>query len=271
MQPGDFLSKAREAELANQVWIMAQKQATEKYNDDIHRAMAENLSWVNQNMIRARDWITYYRELDGDGGIRSVNSQLNNTNYTAEEIGNVEHFYVAAMMYSLGGPTNPLWALVTVDACLIWELAVGPARALYTGIEKGLTMGQLWNRVVRSLNHNSNQFWEIDTAGISFGMRHAISSIVVKDIIQQTQEPPVEIISGKKEVYTVVSGDWLSKISLKYYKDALLWPILYDVNKETIGSNPNRIAPGMKLIIPEITGLTKNELDKYRICGKNWK
>jgi LysM repeat protein len=223
-------------------------------------------------MIKARDWITYYRELDGDGGIRSVNNQfVPVTDYTAIEIGNVEHFYVAAFMYSLGGPTDPLWALVTLDACIIWELVVGPARALYTGVEKGLSASQLWSRVLRSLDHNSKQFWEIDMSGIKFGMHHAISSIVVKDLIQQTQEPPPVIESAKKEIYTVVSGDWLSKISLKYYKDALLWPILYDVNKQVIGSNPNRIAPGMKLYIPEINGLTKNELDQYRIRGKNWK
>ncbi len=271
MQPGDFLKNNREVELANRVWEMAKKQPMGQYHDDIHRAIAENLSFVNQTMIKARDWITYYRELDGDGGIRSVNNQFTNTNYTAEEIGNVEHFYVAAMMYSLGGPTNPLWALVTIDACLIWEMAVGPARALYTGVEKGLTMGQLWSRVVRSLDHNSKQFWEIDSAGISFGMHHAITSIVMKDIIQQTQEPPREVISGKKELYTVAPGDWLSKISLKYYKDALLWPIIYDVNKDVIGSNPNRIAPGMKLSIPDIKNLTKGELDRYRIRGKNWK
>jgi hypothetical protein len=116
MNPGEYLSNKREAELADRVWQIALKQPQRTYNDVIHKYFS-SLPWVNQNMIKARDWITYYRELDGDGGIRSVNNQfVPVTDYTAIEIGNVEHFYVAAFMYSLGGPTDPLWALVTVDA-----------------------------------------------------------------------------------------------------------------------------------------------------------
>lgn len=133
-------------------------------------------------------------------------------------------------------------------------------------------MGELWARLVRSLDHNSKQFWEIDTAGITFGMANCISSMLLTNIIQQAQDPPpATIISPKKEIYTVVSGDWLSKITLRYYKDALLWPLLYDANKEVIGSNPNAISIGMKLVIPDINSLTKEELEKYHIRGKNWK
>ena len=96
--------------------------------------------------------------------------------------------------------------------------------------------------------------------------------MLLTNIIQQAQDPPpATIISPKKEIYTVVSGDWLSKITLRYYKDALLWPLLYDANKEVIGSNPNAISIGMKLVIPDINSLTKDELEKYHIRGKNWK
>ena len=64
--------------------------------------------WVNKRMIYARDWMTYYREDDGVGGIHSLNAQLGGTDFTAEEIANVEHFYVAAMIGSMGGPAGAL-------------------------------------------------------------------------------------------------------------------------------------------------------------------
>jgi hypothetical protein len=63
--------------------------------------------WVNKRIIYARDWITHYREFDGKGGVVSVNAQLGGgANFTADEIGTVEHFYVAAMIGTLGGPVG---------------------------------------------------------------------------------------------------------------------------------------------------------------------
>lgn len=49
--------------------------------------------------------------------------------------------------------------------------------------------------------------------------------------------------SGEK-TYTVKSGDSLTKV---FGKD---WRKVYEANKNTIGSNPNIIRPGQKLVIP---------------------
>jgi LysM repeat protein len=47
-------------------------------------------------------------------------------------------------------------------------------------------------------------------------------------------------------VYTVKSGDTLSKIGLKHGVD---WKTIYEANKSTI-KNPNVIYPGQKISIP---------------------
>lgn len=48
--------------------------------------------------------------------------------------------------------------------------------------------------------------------------------------------------------YTVVSGDDLSKIGLRFN---CTWQIIYKLNRSTIGSNANRINPGICLKIPQ--------------------
>lgn len=71
--------------------------------------------------------------------------------------------------------------------------------------------------------------------------------------------------------YTVVPGDSLSLISNKFWKDVLLWPIVYDKNKSVIGANPNLIKPGQKLTIPSIAGLSQSQLNDTRARGRNWR
>jgi len=62
----------------------------------------------------------------------------------------------------------------------------------------------------------------------------------------------------KKEEYlaehTVVSGETLSHISLKYYNSATpaKYMVIYEANKDVIGDNPNMIKVGMVLNIPKL-------------------
>ena len=53
--------------------------------------------------------------------------------------------------------------------------------------------------------------------------------------------------------HTVVAGDTLSGIALKYYGSATkdMWMVIYNANKAIIGDDPNRIKPGQVLKIPE--------------------
>jgi hypothetical protein len=55
--------------------------------------------------------------------------------------------------------------------------------------------------------------------------------------------------NGQK-IHVVQPGDWLSKIAITYYGDMNKWKDIYEVNKGTIGSNPDLIQVGQRLVIP---------------------
>ena len=50
--------------------------------------------------------------------------------------------------------------------------------------------------------------------------------------------------------YTVKAGDSLSLISKRVYGDSSKWRQIYDANKSTIGSDPNKLNTGVTLVIP---------------------
>jgi len=52
-----------------------------------------------------------------------------------------------------------------------------------------------------------------------------------------------------EQIYTVVAGDSLSKISKKLYGDANQWKRIFEANRDQI-KNPDLIHPGQKLKIP---------------------
>jgi len=56
------------------------------------------------------------------------------------------------------------------------------------------------------------------------------------------------------DTYTVVSGDTLSEIALKFYKSAARdkWMAIYEANKDVIGDDYNVIKPGQELKIPKL-------------------
>ncbi|MFB3137593.1 MAG: LysM peptidoglycan-binding domain-containing protein, partial [Phycisphaerales bacterium] len=58
---------------------------------------------------------------------------------------------------------------------------------------------------------------------------------------------------GAGVVYTVKRGDMLTKIAKAYYSDAGRWRVIYVANRRMIGSNPDRLAVGMRLHIPPRT------------------
>jgi LysM repeat protein len=57
-------------------------------------------------------------------------------------------------------------------------------------------------------------------------------------------EPPMS------KTHTVQPGDRLSKIAQTYYGSIYKWPLIYEANRETIGTDPNKIKPGQELVIP---------------------
>ena len=51
--------------------------------------------------------------------------------------------------------------------------------------------------------------------------------------------------------YTVVKGDYLSKIAKRVYGDAMKYNIIFDANRPML-SDPNKIYPGQVLVIPPL-------------------
>jgi nucleoid-associated protein YgaU len=49
--------------------------------------------------------------------------------------------------------------------------------------------------------------------------------------------------------YIVVSGDTLSHLAVRYYRDPNMWPKIFEANKDTM-KNPHYIFVGQKLMIP---------------------
>ena len=56
--------------------------------------------------------------------------------------------------------------------------------------------------------------------------------------------------AAKAKTYTVDSGDNLSAIARQELGDANRWREIYELNKDTIGDNPDLIQPGMELKLP---------------------
>ena len=51
------------------------------------------------------------------------------------------------------------------------------------------------------------------------------------------------------KIYTVVSGDSLSKIAKREYGDAKAWKQIYEANRDIL-KDPDKIFPGQNLKIP---------------------
>src|ERR1035437_5866899 len=138
---GSFFSDTREAALAERVWILAHTLHPTGYTMHGVHEFFDKIPWTNRRIILARDWMTRYREEDGIGGVKAVNRELGGTDYTAREIADVEHFYVAAMMGTLS-PNNPIWFGWMSSASLFWEVVVGPGRIALD--KRSVPLPRLW-------------------------------------------------------------------------------------------------------------------------------
>ena len=74
------------------------------------------------------------------------------------------------------------------------------------------------------------------------------SAVVERHRIAKSEDEPRRA-KRVSRTYTVKKGDWLSKISLKYYGDVMLYWAIFSANRSSI-SNPDLIYPGQTLQIP---------------------
>jgi hypothetical protein len=81
-------------------------------------------------------------------------------------------------------------------------------------------------------------------------------------------EDPAQPLQLGITLYVVQPGDSLSKIAAQYYGSMYLWPLIYDSNRNVVGPNPNLIHPGLKLLIPDLTKFSKNEIREAEQRGR---
>jgi nucleoid-associated protein YgaU len=80
------------------------------------------------------------------------------------------------------------------------------------------------------------------------GLASPVPSPSTIALVSTTPSATASQVAG--ETYEVQSGDTLLSIAQQYYSDPSQWQRIYDANKDTIGSDPNKLSVGMKLTIP---------------------
>jgi hypothetical protein len=165
--PKEYFDDPREADLADRVWTKSAQLPGHwelQWGNEIF--INAKWPWLNKRIIWARDWITYQREYDGLGGTHSLNAQFG-TDFNAIEIADVEHFYVAAVFGTIGGPAGGPMLNVIADGS--WELIVGPTRIAWShGLKAGLhSFGSNWDQLVGP-----------DTAGARFGSFYPFNDLI---------------------------------------------------------------------------------------------
>ena len=82
------------------------------------------------------------------------------------------------------------------------------------------------------------------------------------------------VISGGYSVTVTPRGTpraTLSGIAKEEYGSWDLWPLIYDLNKEKIGNNPNILQPGTALLMLPLKTYTANEIADARRRAPSWK
>ena len=61
---------------------------------------------------------------------------------------------------------------------------------------------------------------------------------------------PVQQPSSRAVTHTIRPGESLYSIAKRYYKNANRWRVIFDANRDVLGSDPDDLQPGTKLVIP---------------------
>lgn len=61
---------------------------------------------------------------------------------------------------------------------------------------------------------------------------------------------PAPVAPGQEQTYVIQAGDNLSRIAQRFYSDPDAWQVIYNRNRDRIGTSPNNLKVGMRIIIP---------------------
>lgn len=146
MHPSVYLHDGEAAALADKVWDYV---STIDYPlTPVYEGIA-NLPWTARRIVKTSGWMTETRFTKG------AIEKLFGAGYSAKTIAAVEHFFVGALIGSLGGPgagpVGGFWASA------VWDVAVSPIQKLLSG--KGLA----------AVRYDLEQFGGPDLQGVAFG------------------------------------------------------------------------------------------------------
>ena len=291
--PGSYFTDPNEKLLATAVWEIAGKPSNDpawKRLHPVHTAYA-NLPHMTRRVILARDWITNAREqLDwqtgkNDGGVRFVNEFFEDrfkrqTDFTAKQIANVEHFYVSAMYSDLTGPLVGIPVAMTA----IWEFGVGPLRIHYREHQRE-NEGKPYRSwvVLENIKENIRQFRGADRKGFEFGLSSGAKSqltVELDKVVNYSLDNPLgDPLTISPMTYTLYrsrktkKGDTLSLLAKWAYKDPQNWPIIWLQNRDKgkLGSNYNVLAPDTWLDIPFLSSVSPAQLAEAKTIAANWR
>jgi hypothetical protein len=83
--------------------------------------------------------------------------------------------------------------------------------------------------------------------------------------------PDLTSLPGDANGFVVVRGSTLSDIAKERYGNWELWPLIYDANQGTIGSNPNLIEPGQILLVAPLSQYTAEQIADAKRRAPTWK
>lgn len=92
---------------------------------------------------------------------------------------------------------------------------------------------------------------QVDTLQEKNRIIMAAGNIEGIDSVDDRIELEEKIEIPETQFYTVVKGDWLSKISKKVYGDAKHYNVIFEANKPML-KDPDLIYPGQVLVIPQL-------------------
>lgn len=170
--PKDYIAREREADLAERVWQLTVTLPKTGWSQvTIHDAFAK----LPGSTVGSY-WPGTGSPVTGrvmKGGVVAVNSKFGGTDFTAKEIGYVEHFYVSAMIGTIGGPgAGPVLNSI---ACGLWEFVIGPGRTVWD--KRDLPSEQILEYVWRNVKHNFGQYVGPDFEGMRFGAMFPIAQL----------------------------------------------------------------------------------------------
>ena len=83
--------------------------------------------------------------------------------------------------------------------------------------------------------------------------------------------PKFSSMPGNTFGYVVEKGSTLSDIAKEEYGSSDLWPLIWDANKATVGSNPNLIKPGQILLLAPLSGFSAEQIADAKRRAPSWK